>query len=423
LKGYKKENYIYKFISQDLNTKAKTLQYKNLKMEDSRLYKKEISKYVSSREREIEDLLLGIFEALSVPNNASAAELAKIWKEEVKKKVSALSVTLSHKVTPLIQILLDMKMNHLMNQDFVRIVAREPDMLTLIEHYNILFSSWFELMDDHVSYRALNPDLLGKLSAKDMFVLTYFVFLTNHRSKGDKVLQLGICGPSSCGKSSIFENPLLEGAHVTTITEKGVGRFDVGDKPVLLLQDINIRYLVEGKDADNFKKIARTETTVTKVFGSVNTLPNLFVFYSSNQRLLDHEFPTNPNYKWKNYPSQVREAVYKPIQKEHLEAVQFRYIEAFVRSKPPLNPKYMPEGGFSRLHAIMGSIPSVCLILQDRKKEDFHSEKFLQYVLGGLCRHTRAYNRIKNVDTTEYVVKLVNDLLAPEIRQDTLDLL
>jgi len=392
-------------------------------MEESNLYKKEISKYVTSREREIEELLLGIFESLSLPNNASASELAKIWKEEVKKKVSTLSITLSHKVTPLVQILLDIKMNHLMNQDFVRIVARNPDMLTLVDNYNILFSTWFTCMDEHVSYKVTDTDLLGNLSAKDMFILTFFAFLTNHRSKGDKVLQLGICGMSACGKSSIFENPLLEGAHVTTTTEKGVGRYDVGDKPVLLLQDINIRSLIEGKDADNFKKIARTEPTVTKVFGGVNTLPHLFLFYSSNQRLMDHEFPTNPNYKWKYYPSQVKENCYKPIQKEHLEAVQNRYIEAFVRSKPRLNKKYFPETGFTRIHAIMGSMPSVCLILEEHKKEDFHSEKFLQYVLSGVCRHTQAYNRIKNVDQNEYVAKLVHKLLDPDLHKDILDLM
>ena len=60
--------------------------------------------------------------------------------------------------------------------------------------------------------------------------------------------QLIVSGLTSCGKTMIFESPLMDVAHILT-TEKGVSRFNCDSKSTLLLHDINLDILVKGGDA------------------------------------------------------------------------------------------------------------------------------------------------------------------------------
>ena len=385
---------------------------------------KSVTNYINTRDLKIDDLLLGIFDSLTVPsNNVSAAELAKLWKDQVKEKISSMSLTLAHRVSPLVQILIDKKIKEVMDTEFIRITPKIPDLKDAVDNYNSLIGAWFNDMDEHISYAVTNPLLLGNLSKKDMFMLTYFAFLTCHRTQGDNLLQLGLVGISSCAKSTLFEAPLLEGAHVTT-NEAGVGRFQVNDKPILMFHDVNIKTLVEGKDVDKIKTIARTEPTVSKIHSSTVTLPHLFLFYSSNQRLMYHEFEPSPSHRFRLFPSQATESASKPVPKEHLVAVQNRFIEAYVRSRPSLDLRLFPKSGcFSRHHAILGIYPHVLDVLKKYKKEDFHSVCLLQYVISGLCKNAKMYGELENVDPKKTMHQIVETYLPSCYHHDVLNLL
>jgi len=383
------------------------------------------SSLVSKKEQEVELLLEDIFNSLPVPPNASATELAKIWKDGVRDKLAAMSVTLSHKVSPLVQIMLDQRLGCIMNQTFVKVQSDCPDLKEMSQNYRRCFETWVD--DEHrVHFRAMNKDLLGKLSAKDVFILTFFSMCTCQRIKNDNLMQLGMSGCSTSGKSTLFESVLLEGAHATT-NEQGVGRFQVGNKPVLLFQDILIRTLAKSKDTDKIKTIARTETTISKVHGDVITLPPLFIFYSSNERLLNHEFPPAPpnvRNKWRFYGHQVNPVGSKRVTEHCLAAIQNRFIEAFVREPPKLDKKFLPpSSGFQRLHGVLGMFPRVMSILHNHAKEDFHSPVLLQYVLGGLAGNTIIYRAVLGKDFAPFIRELIVKLVAPHLRDSLFALL
>ena len=383
---------------------------------------------VSSKDLRIEDFLNDIFDSLPTPRHASAVELARLWKEEVQKKIATQSVVLSHRTLPLVQIMLDQKVKSVLDQTFVKVKGSEPDMKTMVNNYSICFNQWIDSLD-YVSFKAANTQLLGNLTAQDVWTLTFFAFCTNHRTKNDNLLQLGLVGCSTSGKSTLFESILMEGAHLTT-NEGGVGRFHVGSKPVLLFHDIAIKTLVKGKDVEKIKTIARTEPTVAKVHSKTEPLPPLFIFYSSNERLMTHEFnsdQSNPMFRWRNYGTQAIDHVgEKRVKKAsvHLVAIQNRFIEAFVRSRPPLDPQHLPQcGGFQRIHGVLGLFRRVLNILGKYEGKDFHSPFLYLYALKALCKHSKTYVEVmddKNIqnDILIQVFKLVHSDQIDDIIKD-----
>ena len=147
------------------------------------------------------------------------------------------------------------------------------------------------------------------------------------------------------------------------------------------------------KDTEKIKTIARTEPTVTKIHSSTYTLEPLFVFYSSNERLMTHKFreslPNQP-FQWRLYHGQVNEQANfgrkKTATEDNLSAIQNRFIEAFVHKAPKLDVKDLPQsGGFQRIHGILGMYPRILAIMEKYEPNDFFSPVLRQYILHGLC--------------------------------------
>lgn len=367
-----------------------------------------IKQMVTVKEAITENYLRDIINSLPVPCNASAAELGQIWKREAQERIGNASVTLSHRVDPILKLLLEQKMANAMSKSFVSIEENAEDLADLVERYKKCFNTWID-SDNLVSFKATNTRLLGNVSAKDMFILTFFAFCTCRRSKNDNILQLGLVGCSTSGKSTLFESCLMEGSHVTT-NEQGVGRFQVGNKPVLMFHDINVRTLALSKDTEKIKTIARTEPTVSKVHGNVITLPPLFLFYSSNERLMSHRFsPTATLMQSRFYPSQVNAEGKKKCSDENLAAIQNRFIEAFVRSQPPLDVNDLPRsGGFQRIHGVLGMYNRVIEILQQLEKKDIFSLVLIKYVLNGLAVNVESYNQVYHQDMRPILKQLAD---------------
>lgn len=376
---------------------------------------------VSQRDGDVEDFLQEIFNSLSVPLHTSATELARLWKEQVQEKISGESIVLSHRTSPLVQIMIEQKVKQVLDSTFVRVKSNSLDFKTMVENYSKCFNVWIDA-ENCVSFKAQNRTLLGKLSPKDTWILTFFAFCTNQRTKGDNLLQLGLTGCSTSGKSTLFESILMEGAHVTT-SESGVGRYTVAGKPVLLFHDIPVYTLVGGRDVEKIKTIARTETTVAKVHSSTITLPPLFLFYSSNERLLTHEFQpdkSRPHGGWRHYGSQALKTGQKRISQEHLSAVQNRFIEVFVRQRPQLNNEWLPtSGGFERMHGVLGMFERILSILDKYETEDFHSPYLYLYALKAICRYSSLYSITMNQPNIRDRIKaLVVRLVKPEHAED-----
>ena len=392
---------------------------------------------VTAKELRIERYLEEIFDSLEMPSNndVSTAELARIWKEDVRKKLAAMSVTLSHRTTPLVEIMLEQKLGLVLDKNFVHVSVPNQDVKEMVTKYQDCFETWVDDWE-RVHFRAMNSSLLGNMSAKDAFILTFFSQCTNRRVCNDNVLQLGLVGCSSSGKSTIFESVLMQGAHVTT-NEKGVGRFQVGKKPVLLFHDIPIRTLTNSPDTEKIKTIARTEATTTKIHGTTLPLPPLFIFYSSNERLMNHEFPLPPTTEgedvkpvvgrltWRFYGHQVHSVGKKRISEDNLKAVQNRFIEGFVRQAPPLKPTSLPKyGGFQRLHGVLGMFPRILSILSKYEPTDFHSPVLYQYVLSGLASNVSSHRAITDIDLLPDLFSQIQRFVSSEdIRQSILKLI
>jgi hypothetical protein len=322
---------------------------------------------------------------------------------------------LSHRVQPIVQLLLEEKLAKAMDKSFLTVEIAEPVLEDMANRYNKCFNIWIDA-SQHVSFKATNTRLLGNISAKDIYILTFFAFLTCKRTKNDNILQLGLVGCSTAGKSTLFEACLMEGSHVTT-NEAGVGRFQVGNKPVLMFHDICIQTLVASKDTEKIKTIARTEPTVTKIYSTVYTLQPLFLFYSSNERLMTHKFDGPRTY--------TSQATGKRISNDSLAAVQNRFIEAFVRSPPPLNKDDLPAfGGFQRIHAILGLFKRIVTIMRHYEPHDFFSSVLVQYVLHGLCANNAQHSKVMQCDGTLALQALVDKFVKePNLRQFLLGML
>lgn len=347
-----------------------------------------LSKLVTQKDVLTEAFLKEVLESLPQRDDLSATELYRLWKDEARKRITKFSVTLSHKLSPLVQIMLDQKLAANMETTFVEVDTHQPSLKDMVWRYERCFNTW---IDDAacVSFKATNTRLLGQVEVKDIYILTFFAFCTCRRARDDNILQLGLVGASTSGKSTLFESCLAEGSHVTT-NEQGVGRFQVGNKPVLLFHDVEIRTIALSKDTEKIKTIARTEPTVTKIHGSTYTLQPLFLFFSSNERLMTHKFvdgADNKPFQWRLYHSQVNElGGKKRATDENLKAVQNRFIECFVRKPPKLIVDDLPKsGGFLRIHGILGMYRRIIAIMEKYHPSDFHSPVLRQYVLHGLC--------------------------------------
>jgi len=137
------------------------------------------------------------------------------------------------------------------------------------------------------------------------------------------------------------------------------------------------------------KAIARAEPVSTKTFGNVQTVPAVFLFVTSNRKLMTHVFE-RPEKKGKIfnrvYKSDLKQT--KSVHAGDIDAVQNRFIEAFVRSRPVLPDNCMPTNeNFSRLHVIVGLFDVIVEILFKYSAEDFKAPYMYLYPLSGLCKN------------------------------------
>ena len=100
---------------------------------------------VSHRDEVVEGFLNQVFDSLSVPLHTSATELARIWKDEVQEKISHQSIVLSHRTSPLVQIMLEQRVKQVLDSTFVKVQCGEQDFKTMVENYSKCFSKWVEV--------------------------------------------------------------------------------------------------------------------------------------------------------------------------------------------------------------------------------------------------------------------------------------
>jgi hypothetical protein len=367
-----------------------------------------LSKKEKNEEKFLDDLMTSFekndFEA------AASADLNQQEKlQQAQLKLADTSIILAHRFSPLLKQYVANKEQKLLNEKFAVIKSKKTSTEEMAENYRVCFNTWINAKED-VHLKVSKPaDQLGKISIDHAFTLIFFSFLTNRRQPGDNMLQLVISGLNSCGKTMIFENPLLEVAHMVT-TEKGVSRFNFDAKSTMLMHDVNLTNLVKSADCDRLKAIARGEPVPTKTRGSVQTVPSVFSIITSNQHLFTHTFPIIGKSR-KSFENVFKSDIGPTtnIHPSDIAAVQARYLEAFVRSRPEIEERFIPKSeNFQRKHAIMGLFAQVVDILCLYEKKDYKSEYYYLYPIGGLCKQLHLMPEESNKELMEKLFFLMN---------------
>jgi hypothetical protein len=348
---------------------------------------------LSKKDQQVEEYIKTFMSSFNKNDFESSMKSADLSLQErfqqAQRKMADSSIILAHKYTPFIKELVNAQEQQELNAKFAVIKATPAPLEDMAKKYRNCFNTWINSKDD-VHLKVLNPkEQLGNIAITDMFTLIYFATITSRRQTGDNMLQLMVTGYTSCGKTMIFEAPLLDVSHVLT-TEKGVSRFNCDSKSTMLLHDINVDVLVKGSDTDKMKAICRGEPVPTKTYGSVQTVPSVFVFVTSNRRLMSHVFD-KPERKLGSTFQRVYKTDVKSTRSIHpgdVSAVQSRFLEAFVRQRPKLNEEDLPKHGtFERTHVIVGLFDDVICILTKYSPEDYPTQYYYLYAIGGLCKH------------------------------------
>lgn len=310
--------------------------------------------------------------------------------EQAELSLANCSVTLAHKLRPIIQDVVAQEEARKQNNRYAVIRANPIPDKDLSANYRECFHH-FVNDADAVSFVAPDKQLLKEIDIKDAFLLTFFIFNTTKRQPNDNLLQLIVSGFTSTGKSMIFESPLQEVSHTLT-SDAGVGRFlNLHAKSTCLLRDCDINVLVTGKDVDKFKCITRTEAITTKVHSKTNSIPPLHFFVTSNKKLNEHKYSTPK--KNSNSFSKREKTEITPSKKTSLSdivAIQARFIECHVRQRPNIPREYIPtSGSFSHENCIVGLFRDVIKVLQRYTKIQFHSQYYYLYGIAGLAKNIR----------------------------------
>ena len=170
--------------------------------------------------------------------------------QQAQRKMAQSSVILAHKYQPLIKEYVAAQEQQLLNEKFAVIKATPGKLEDMAEKYKQCFTTWVNAKDE-VNIKVRDKKEIGNVDVIDAFTLVFFATITSRRQSGDQLLQLVVSGQTSCGKTMIFESPLLDVAHVLT-TEKGVSRFNCDSKSTMLLHDINLDMLVKGGDSGKY---------------------------------------------------------------------------------------------------------------------------------------------------------------------------
>lgn len=270
-----------------------------------------------------------------------------------------------------------------------------PPVLGLAEKSLVYRRMFFKIFgdDDVAGFRVASTDYLGQLTKREYFYLLFFTFATCKRVRSDGMLMLYLSGKSSVGKSSIVENALASSAHqlVTSgSSSSGCGRFQVKGKNILMLRDCTIKNLF-GADMNTLKLACRGEVFSAKIHSSTEIVQPFFVMASSNERLNKFTFKGKGNFP-EIYDTNADMPGSKRVRKEHVEAMQSRFLEVFVRKRANQTAEDLQESdNFTKVHLILGLF-EVCLqIMQSHKPRDFPTKYFYHYVLSGLEKNAQLY--------------------------------
>jgi hypothetical protein len=370
-----------------------------------------------------------------LPPRLAAEEKRQVLERVVLAKLNAASSCLKLKLAPLAKAYMNQREENEMEDLFYHMLVPQMTRREKSRIYGIMFARFID--NPSVSFATGNPRLLGKIAPVDMWFLTFFVFVTCRRVRGDNLLQLGCVGMSTCGKSTIIEEPIRRTSHQLLSStsssggDAGVGRFEVGKKNAIMLHDIAIGKIF-GIDFEKLKAICRAETTVAKIHGHVAVLPPLHLFYSSNQRLMTHKVKTPSLFALAaaggsassffsssssrttttatttttttvllKMPSQVNESLgglKKPrVSSEDLGAIQNRFLELYVHAKPFQEEAHINlNETFDRFHFIVGTFERAISILEKYSPSDFHSSHLYGYVIGALKKNSLYFEQVQN---------------------------
>lgn len=368
-------------------------------------------KLLSEKEKRVEAFMHNFLETFQKKHGTElgfSADLSYQQKiVEAEKKMNECSMILAHKYQPIIRELFAQEEMKNMENQYGIIQSEMPQNIDLSDDYKKCFLNFIQ-DDDNVSFQTANKDLLKNISISDYFTLVFWAMNTCKRQPGDNLLQLIVCGRSSCGKSAIFENPIQQISHNMT-TDQGVGRFQTKSKSTLLLHDCNIEVLVKGKDVDKLKSITRTEPINVKTHGKTEPVPPMHVMVTSNKHMYLHRFkkPKIEGFCSRSlYKSDVQAS--KTVHEMDIEAVKNRYIECFVRDRPNLLPGKLPtSGNFSRTHVIQGLFTYILELLIKYKKDDFLSDYLFLYAFIGLCKNIQVVPSDNRKYIEHVIVKLI----------------
>lgn len=272
--------------------------------------------------------------------------------------------------------------------------------------FKLFFQQW--LADESIySIVTTYPPIVHKtvgMSFQDLFILHLFVYATCKRIKNDNVCCLSITGLSTIGKSTLIENP-LEHISYNVTSESGVNRFQIGSKSVLLLHDAHPSMLISNKDANIYRCVARAEICKVKTFGSVTTLPAVFLLLTSNQTIHTHSFPMH-----KSSLKRVQLSVFEGKRRnssftESVKAIQNRFLEIYFCKRPIIDKNVFPDDGnsFTRQHLIVGLFDKVLSILLKYSNKDFYYSTMLPiYCISGLLHHLQLYCQMLMLDDLDY---------------------
>jgi midasin (ATPase involved in ribosome maturation) len=160
-----------------------------------------VEQLLSTREKHVEEFLHMFFDSLEKENKFAgmSADLAQQSRfDEAFKKVSELSLVLSHRLESVIKFVLNQREQNTLKGLYGNIQASGPSQEESSEAYQKCFNTFVDCLDA-VSIKAGDPLLIGDLCPREAFILTFFAFITMKRSKGDNLMQLIICGKSSTG--------------------------------------------------------------------------------------------------------------------------------------------------------------------------------------------------------------------------------
>lgn len=364
----------------------------------------------------LEDIAHSIITSIKKQDEHFSAEEAR---DKLMKKtdevLSQLPIVFQNKWAHALKQFIQQMQNKVNRDQFVVVPQTKTNVIVMAGKFNRAYHAWINNRDC-VSF-AMPLKMKTKLSIKDLFTLHYFVFATCLRQHNDGMMGLACTGASSCGKSTIFENPLLSSAY-NYCSDSGVGRFNVEDKNCIVAHDFDIDCLVHGKDAEKFRAICRAEVVKVKVHSGEKNVPAVFLFVTANQKITNHYFNdaitslstipglyssklSHQKTKRKNYGSDLMPppGSKRKSKDESIVAMQKRFIEAYCRKRPEIDPNDLPEAGtiFTRWHLILGLYMPIMDILDKHPIQDFPHRMLYKYVYYALKQNEHHYCDMYNL--------------------------